>query len=161
MEKDNELKLLIERVIKQLSDFYNGNSWVTDNLEKKVFSLTSSEAEKKVEGQSHSVAQLVAHITAWRNFVVQKLIGNSDYDIEDNSTADWPEAIDWVSTRKEFEACHQNLLEAIKNFPGSQWNEKVPGRNYSFIYLINGIVEHDYYHYGQIGSVLAAVKKMT
>ncbi len=160
MENNNELKSLTERVTKQLNDFYNGDNCVTDNLEKKVFSLTPAIALTKAQGHSHSVAQLVSHIAAWRNFVLQKLNGNNDYDIEDNSTTDWPDPVDWNATRKEFEICHQNLLAAIKDFPVEQWHEKVPGRNYSFIYLINGIVEHDYYHYGQIGSVIAAVKNM-
>lgn len=160
MENNNELKALTGRVIRQLNDFYNGDNWVTDNLEKKVFALKPATALKKVQGHSHSVAQLVGHITAWRNFVVQKMKGNDNFDIEDNSPADWPEAVDWDATRKEFEACHQNLLAAIKDFPVEKLHTKVPGRNYSFIYLINGIVEHDYYHYGQIGSVLAAIKKM-
>ena len=160
MENNNELKSLTERVTKQLNDFYNGDNWVTDNLEKKVFSLTPSIALTKAQGHSHSVSQLVSHITAWRNFVLQKLNGNRDYDIEDNSTADWPKPVDWNATRKEFEICHLNLVGAIKNFPVEQWHTKVPGRNYSFIYLINGIVEHDYYHYGQIGSVIAAIKNM-
>ncbi len=156
MEIDIEIKALTERVIKQLNDFYNGDSWVTDNFEKKVFSLSPAVALKKVHGHSHSVAELVSHIIAWRNFAVQKLSGNNNFDIRDNSTADWPVAVDWIDTCKEFEACHNNLLAAIKNFPVEQWLTKVPGRNYSFVYLINGIVEHDYYHYGQIGSVLAA-----
>ncbi len=159
MENTNELQAAIERVIQQLNDFYNGDNWVTDNLEKKIFSLESSVALKKVQGHSHSIAELLSHITAWRNFAVQKLNGNNGFDIEDNSAGDWPEAVDWDTIRREFEECHQRLLTAIKNFPVEQWHTKVAGRNYSFVYLINGIVEHDYYHYGQIGSVLAAIKK--
>lgn len=160
MENNNELKSLTERVIKQLNDFYNGDNWVTDNLEKKVFSLTPAIALRKTQAHNHSVAQLVSHITAWRNFVLQKLTGNNDYDIEDNSNADWPDPVDWNATRIEFELCHQKLVAAIKNFPVGQWHAKVSGRNYSFIYLINGIVEHDYYHYGQIGSVIATIKNV-
>ena len=109
MENSSEIKVLVGRVIKQLNNFYDGNNWVTDNLEKKVFSLESSQALKKVQGHSHSIAQLIEHMTAWRNFVVQKLSGNSNYDIEDNSNADWPGPIDWIDTQKEFKNCHQKL----------------------------------------------------
>ena len=154
------IKVLTERVVKQLSDFYNGDSWVTDNLTAKVFSLGPDIAFKKPLGHSHSIGQQVAHILAWRNFVVQKLTRNDDFDIEDNSLSDWPEPGDWNALVVEFETGHNNLLAAIKSFPGDQWHSTVPGRSYSFMYLINGIVEHDYYHYGQIGSILAAIKKM-
>ncbi len=113
---------------------------------------------KKIPGHTHSAAQLTAHITAWRNFALQKLTGNNEYDITDNSSEDWPDANNWSVVISDFQSCHKNLLSAIDQFPADQWNNSVPGRNYSFIYLITGIIEHDYYHYGQIGSVLAALK---
>ena len=160
MENNKELKAVIENILKQLDDFYNGRSWVTDKLGKKVFYLTSPVAFKKVAGHSHSVAELIVHINAWRNFGVQKLTGNDDFDIEDNSPGDWPGPADWNTIQKEFETCHQNLLTAIKNFPLEKWHAIVPLRSYSFLYLINGIVEHDYYHFGQINSLLAAIRRI-
>ncbi len=111
-------------------------------------------------GNTHSIAALISHINAWRNFVVQKLIGNSDYDIEDNSTADWPVPVNWLAIQKEFEICHIDLVKAIQSLPVEKLQATVPGRTYTFLFLINGIVEHDYYHYGQVGSVLAAIKML-
>ena len=158
--ENNDLKALKEKLLKQLDDFNNGRSWVTDKLGKNVFSNSPSVAFKKVANYTHSVAEQLAHIIAWRNFVVQKLTGNDHFDIEDNTLSDWPEPPEWNALSREYESCHQDLLAAIKNFPIEQLNSKVPGRNYSFIYLINGIVEHDYYHFGQINSLLAAIKRM-
>jgi uncharacterized damage-inducible protein DinB len=160
MERNNEIKTVVERAKMQLAEFYNGDIWVTDNFKKKVLSIEPGEALKKIQGHNHSVAQLVGHITAWRNFALQKLTGNNNYDIEDDSTVDWPEPNDWNVVCREFEVCHQNLLTAIENFPPDNWNSTVAGRDYSFIYLITGIIQHDYYHYGQIGSVLAGIKKL-
>ena len=159
MDNDN-LMALKQSIFKQLDDSNNGRSWVTDKLGKNVFSHSPSIAFKKVNNYSHSVAEQLAHIIAWRNFVVQKLTGNNNFNIEDNSPADWPEPSEWNALGKEYENCHQNLLDAIKNFPVEQLNVKVPGRNYSFLYLISGIVHHDYYHFGQINSLLAAIRKM-
>ena len=158
---DNRIQLdaIAERVITQLQGFYSGNNWVTENLEQKVFSLPSEKAMNKPDGHSHSVAQLVAHMHAWRNFVLQKLEGNDEFDIEDNSDSDWPPASDWDAIKKDFENGHQKLIVAIKKFPVERLNSLVPGRKYSYLFLINGIVEHDYYHYGQIGSVMAALKR--
>src|SRR5664279_718003 len=134
MKDINEIKVLTERVLKQLNDFYKGDSWVTDNLGNKVFSLLPLVAIKKVPGHTHTIAQQVAHINAWRNFGVQKLIGYDNFDIEDNSPGDWPEPGDWNALHNEFETCHQNLLAAIKNFPVNQWHSIVPRRSYSFLY---------------------------
>jgi uncharacterized damage-inducible protein DinB len=160
MEQDYEIKAVVEWAKTQLAEFYNGNPWVTDNFSHKVLSIGPGEALKKIQGHNHSVAQLVGHLTAWRNFALQKLTGNNEYDIKDDSAIDWPEPNDWNAICSEFELCHQSLLTAIENFPAHLWNSRVAGRNYSFIYLISGIIQHDYYHCGQIGSVLAAIKKL-
>jgi len=157
---NNYFSALKESVLNQLDDFNNGNSWVTDKLGKNVFSLSSAVAFKKVDNYTHSIAEQVAHIIAWRNFVIQKLRQNYNFDIKDNSPADWPETPEWNTLSKEYETCNQDLSDAIKNFPVEQLTTKVPGRSYSYMYLINGIVEHDYYHFGQINSLLAAIKRM-
>src|SRR5665213_1070268 len=131
---NNNLSALKEGVLKQLDDFNNGSSWVTDKLGKNVFSHSSSVAFKNVNNYTHSVAEQLAHIIAWRNFAVQKLTGNDHFDIEDNSVADWTKPSEWNALSREYESCHQDLLAAIKNFPIEQLNSKVPGRDYSFIY---------------------------
>lgn len=159
MENNTGVKAIADRIKIQLTDFYTGNNWVTDNFRDKVLSINEEKAIKKMPGYSHSVSELVGHIVAWRNFVVQKLTGNDDYDIEEESKENWNDLQDWKTVITKFEAGHRHLLAAIETFPPGRWNENVPGRNYSFIYLICGIVHHDYYHYGQIGSVLAAINK--
>jgi len=160
MENNKDIKSIVDRTKTQLVEFYNGNCWVTDNFSNRVLSLTQEIALKKIQGHSHSVAELVGHIVAWRNFAVQKLIGNNNYDIDDESDVNWSDQHDWNTLCSEFESIHKKLISAIENLPINKWNAKVSGRNYSFIYLICGIVQHDYYHYGQIGSVLAAIERM-
>lgn len=159
MDNHAGLKAITERVITQLDGFYKGNNWVTESLEKRIFSVASEKALIKLDDYGHSVAQLVLHMNAWRNFVLQKLEGNDGFDIEDNSDSDWPPTSDWDRIKKDFESCHQRLIDAIKKFPVEQLHSTVPGRKYSYLFLINGIIEHDYYHYGQIGSVMAALKR--
>jgi len=153
-------KAVVDRVRIQLQEFYDGDPWVTQNFKDKVLSIEPTDAFARLNGHSHTAAQLVSHMTAWRNFAVQKLTGNDDYDIEDNSEADWPVPDDWEAVCAEFETSQKRLLAAIDGFPLDGWSGKVPKRNYSFLYMINGIVQHDYYHSGQIGSLLAGIKKV-
>jgi uncharacterized damage-inducible protein DinB len=159
MKVENASLTIVNDVIKQLNTFYNGDPWVTENFSSRILSLNPEEALAKTEGHNHTISQLVGHIAAWTNFAVQKLTGNDEYDIEDNSIVDWPAGDDWKNIRDEFEIAHKKLLVAIRDWPAEKWNAKVPGRNYTFIYLINGLLQHAWYHYGQIGSVLAAVNK--
>lgn len=158
---NNEVKaeIVVENIINQFNDFYNGSNWVSRNFKERILSLSEDIARKKIVNHSHSVEQLTAHIIAWRNFGFPKLAGNDDYDIEDNSLADWPVTSNWSSVQQEFDTMHYNFINAVKNFPLRKWDEQVPLRRYSFTYLLNGIVQHDYYHYGQIASLLAAIER--
>ena len=149
-----------DRIIRQLNDFYSEDNWVTANFKTKVLSLSSDHALQRVSGHTHSVADQVAHMLAWRNFVLQKLTGNDDFDITDNSSDDWPEVKDWSTLVKKFDETHSKLIHAIKTFPSEKLGDTVPLRDDTFTYLLNGILEHDYYHAGQIGAVLAETKRL-
>ena len=159
MYSNIETKAIIERLKLQLTEFYDGSNWVTDSFSKRVLSKKPQHALMQIQGFNHSVAALVGHIAAWRNFAYQKLSGNDKYDIIERSSVNWPDEIDWNVMVEQFGSCHHDLIKAIDEFPVERWNTTVPGRNYSFVYLVNGVVHHDYYHYGQIGSMLAAIEK--
>ena len=159
MNNEVKAKIIIENVISQFDDFYNGDNWVSQNFKERVLSLREDIAQRKMVNHSHSIEQLTAHVIAWRNFGVQKLTGNDAFDIEDNSINDWPATSNWSDVKQEFDTLHHHLIKAIKSFPLQKWSETVPLRSYSFTYLLNGILQHDYYHYGQIASLLAAIER--
>ncbi len=149
------------RIVRQLSDFYEEDNWVTENFKQKVLSISSGDALRNVNGHTHAIAALVAHMYTWRYFVLQKLTGNDSYDIKDNSEDDWPIVEDWHKLTQEFDDCHQALIKAIRSFPADRLDDIVPLRRYTFSYLINGILEHDFYHSGQIGSILAEINRQS
>ncbi len=54
---------------------------------------------------------------------------------------------------------HQELVEAVEKFPSKSLNNQVPGKkgaHYNFYYMLQGVVQHELYHAGQI----ALLKKM-
>lgn len=54
----------------------------------------------------------------------------------------------------ELDKTQQELIKAIRQFPESRLNEKVPNREYDFLTLLHGIIHHDIYHIGQIRLLL-------
>ena len=50
------------------------------------------------------------------------------------------------------------LEEKIRNFPIEDLAKQVPGRNYPYETLLNGIVQHTIYHSGQIAMVLSMLR---
>ena len=148
-----------QNMIYQLNQFYSGDQWVTENYERKVAILDARAAMNKIPAFNHTISEIVNHMAAWRYFVVKKLNGDAEFDIIDNTAADWPEVDSWELTLINFSQSQQDLISALNRFSDDKWKDTVPGRSYDFTELTNGILQHDYYHYGQIGCLIAAEKK--
>ena len=154
----NDTRAEVAGLSQQLSDFYNGDSWVTDNLHNRIFPLHSSTAFKKLHQHHHCIAEQMLHMNSWRNFALQKLTGNNSFAINDSSE-DWPKENNWEKIKNDFTQTHHQLLKAIACFDITRWDAPVPGRTYTYLFLIKGIVHHDYYHYGQMTSLLSVLKE--
>ena len=50
----------------------------------------------------------------------------------------------------EFKSIHKKIIALLKKKEDSFLEEKVDYRNYNFRFLINGMIEHNIYHLGQI-----------
>lgn len=148
-----------QNIIHQLNEFYSGEQWVTENFQRKVAILDARTAMNKVKFFNHTICEIVNHMTAWRYFAVKKLNGDAEFDIIDNTAADWPEIDSWELTLNKFFQSQQDLISGLNHFSDDRWYDTVPGRPYDFAYLANGILQHDYYHYGQIGCLIAAQQK--
>ena len=53
-------------LIEQLEAIQRPKLWMGDSFEKKLNSITKEEAFIQLNGNVHSVAQLIAHLSAWK-----------------------------------------------------------------------------------------------
>lgn len=146
----------LKHLIKMLQHTFEKNAWHGPALKEVLENVSATDAQKKLP-DSHSIIELVAHITAWRVFVVKKLQGNTEYKVTDEMN--FPAPTDWVKVVEELDASQERLMEALKAFDSSKLFESVPhgSYNYNFYTLLHGIIHHDLYHAGQI----ALLKKQT
>ncbi len=113
-------------------------------------SIRPEDAVKQLKGRS--ILRLARHMLAWRTYVLHKLQGDDDFDIDMNSEADWPtdDAMAWPDVLEAFRNNQNQLLDALKSFPETHLDAHVPGRNYTFRFMLEGMGQHDVYHLGQI-----------
>ncbi len=152
----------IQTIITHYQHVFNGTPWYGDAMMDKLGKLSSSLAQQKPSEKLHSIADIIWHIIAWREYVIEKMDGNADFDIELNTTADWQDAgLDWTALLEKLQQ-NQELLIAKLSKKSDEWLEEiVSGREHSFEVLLQGIIRHDVYHLGQIGLIqkLLADKK--
>jgi hypothetical protein len=102
---------------------------------------------------THSIIELVTHMTAWRIFVIKKLQGDRGYIVSD--AMNFPEPTGWLTALKELKQSQAKLLKELDQFPESRWDELIPHDAYkcTFSTLLHGIIHHDVYHIGQVSLI--------
>jgi uncharacterized damage-inducible protein DinB len=140
----------INRIIKALEGNINGNPWFGDNLQKQLEGIDSKKATKIPVGLNHSIAEILTHMMAWRQFVVEKLNGNAEYEvweIPSLNIAEWENILTQLADNQAI------LLETIYKKGEEQLDLKVDNRQYNFRFILAGIIQHDIYHIGQISII--------
>lgn len=78
------------------------------------------------------------------------------------SGKDWPEAgageREWAAAKRRLLETSERLARAIEGLGDGRLREGAPGREYSFYYLLHGVVQHSLYHAGQIAMIRRAIR---
>lgn len=145
----------ISSYIDRLDEAFQGSTWFGNTVLKTIESVNDFDCNFKL-GNGNSAGQIIEHMINWKVFVIEKLKGNAQFDIEINSINDWNREKEY--TKEEFstlldkaKSTHEELIRILKSKTNSEWlNLSVPGREYPYKYIVNGIMQHDIYHSGQI-----------
>ena len=134
-------------IIKQLERVFNGPAWHGPSVVETLDAL-KEESKNSSFKNSHTIIELIGHMTTWRKFVIERLKGNSEYAVSDEMN--FPTSSDLAQTIQHLKNTQQELIDAIQSFPEDRLIEKVTDKEYSFQTMLHGILHHDLYHLGQI-----------
>ena len=150
------MKSETEKIVSLFRRTFEKNAWHGPAVKEVLEGITNEQALKRI-GSTHSIIELVAHMTSWRIFVTRKLQGDDNYKV--TNELNFPETTDWPNVLRELEDSQEKLLEAIRSFPEEKLGDLVPHNEYRYTYytLIHGIIHHDLYHTGQLSLVKRAV----
>jgi len=135
------------RIATLLEKTFNGPAWHGPSVMEALNDFSLQKVSNKI-GESHSIIELVQHMTTWRNFTAKRLAGDNEYEVTDEDN--FPKETDWTVAISNLKQSHVNLTTALKAFPEDKLFTTVPTRNYDFYNLLHGIIQHDIYHTGQI-----------
>lgn len=132
-----------------------GSPWYGESVMEKLERLDYQMVNKVPTGLSNSIARLVKHMISWRQFAIEKLKGNDAYDIRLNTPDDWPEVNiqteeQWRHLLQELHATQDQLFSQLRARNEEDLEQPCHGKSYSLGFLVDGILQHDVYHLGQI-----------
>ena len=143
------MKTETEKIISLLKRTFDRGAWHGPSVMEALKGIEADQAKQRL-GTTHSIMELVAHMTSWRQYVISRIQGNNSFTITDDMN--FPKREDWNNVLEELYASQEELLELIESFPVYKLSELVPASpfNYTYYTLLNGIIHHDVYHSGQI-----------
>lgn len=155
-------QVLIKNLTRQLKEIQDGSLWFDQFFKDKIDKLTDAEAFERPIPMVHSVAEHISHILEWRKECLLRFKGERT-DLM-NSPDDWKDDIElkkigWTGLKSLFFESTETLINAIKNQQDTYLETKFLDTDYNFHYLVEGIIQHDLYHLGQIGITIKLLNK--
>ncbi len=112
-------------------------------------------------GQNGSIAGIVVHVTAWKEFTLPVLQGNTQMP-PTHSIMQWPtpNTANWKQTRQWAAKTADEWQQAVEQLQDSDWQREVLWENDYKITLgnlVDEILEHDIQHAAQIEYLLQRI----
>ncbi len=129
-------------LVQRLKVSYEGDPWHGKSI-KAILQLSDAPLPMKV-------LELLNHMIAWRTYV-SEILNGARYRIELNTPEDWPP----VTQSQEdilnvLEQSQNELILAIDHFNGDEWYDLLGDTKYTCLDLVQGVIDHDIYHSGQL-----------
>lgn len=150
MTLSKELKQSLEKVL-------FGVAWYGKPIYTIIEHVSFEAAYEKPRGSVHNIAEIVLHMLAWTEEVLDRMNGMT---AGLPSSGDWPETgkpdeQKWQTYVNDLKLVNVNLLSVIENFPEEDWNNAIYDERDSepaitYKELITGFIQHLVYHAGQI-----------
>lgn len=154
--------VLINNLIRQLNEIQEGSLWFDQSFKDKFDHLSDAEALTRPMPEIFSVAEHVSHMLAWRKECVLRFKGIKTELM--NSPDDWKSAnelstLGWTNLKNALYNSRAELIDLITDQDDTYLDTKFQDTEYNYHYLIEGIIQHDLYHLGQIGVTIKLLKK--
>ena len=144
----------MKRIRVQLRHIYRGPAWHGPAIRELLEGVDARTAAANPIAGAHSIWELVLHMTYWRRAAAAALDGAS-IDPEPPMAENFP-PVDgtsdeaWEQARAGLDESQKALVTGLKAFDEERLGEYIADREYTFYFLLHGIIQHDIYHGGQI-----------
>ncbi|MBL7723896.1 MAG: DinB family protein [Chitinophagaceae bacterium] len=151
------MKKEILSIIQKIEEVNSGQPW----FGKPVYSILEEVNTKKVyqrpNDTEHSMIELLYHMITWAEFTLKRIEKYPDMDLATFEKMDWrlinPKVHTWKKGLAAFKSTNKEIIAILKKKDDTFLKEIVDFRKYNFHFLINGMIEHNIYHLGQIAYI--------
>ncbi|MBI5859044.1 MAG: DinB family protein [Sphingobacteriales bacterium] len=150
----------VQSIIKNLENTLSGQPWFGRAVYELLDEIDETKVSIKPNDKEHSLLELLWHMNTWADFVLAHLENKTPEEVSSIEANDWrvidPQKHTWEKGIAELKAIHKEIISLLNEKDDSFLKEMVPGRQFNFRFMLNGLIQHNIYHAGQI----AYLKKM-
>jgi uncharacterized damage-inducible protein DinB len=154
--KTNDMTKEISHYVSEFESIYNGEPWYGKSLTAIINTAKAENVFEKPKPGGHSAYEITHHLYAWRALLVKRLNGDSKASIAANSGDDWAPlpkeqtAATWKALVKKLEKNQEELIKGLSRWKDDSFDRNFAGTDYTLRTHLNGQIQHDIYHIGQI-----------
>lgn len=136
----------------QLRRAFDGDAWHGPAVLELLSDVDARSAYAKPITGVHSIWELALHIAAWDGASLRRLDGEvCQPDGEENfPIPPLPTEDAWLDAVTAVKRTHDELVKRVAALPESRLRDQVPGKDYDFDFMLQGVAQHELYHAGQI-----------
>jgi len=142
-----------QSIIRNLENTLYGQPWYGRPVFEILGEINEADVYKKPGGKGHSMIELLYHMLTWAQFTLSRLQNEkkamADFEISDWRTID-PAVHTWQKGLEELKETHTRIVTLLQTKTDDFLKEIVDDRQYNFRFLLNGLIQHNIYHLGQI-----------
>jgi uncharacterized damage-inducible protein DinB len=142
----------VNRILDEYDRVMQGNAWHGDPIWQILNGISAECAAHRANAGTHTIWQIVMHMTFWESVAVRRLAGQkAGLDEALNFPAQpEPTEANWQTTRDELRASNLKLREALAKLDATMLDTLSAAGKRTFYDEAHGVIQHDVYHAGQI-----------
>jgi len=152
--KHKPLKTEITAIITEFNNVLSGRPWFGRSVYDMLEDVKESKAGIQPGKEGHSLIELIWHMNTWARFTYKRLQNSAEDDLETSEALDWreidPSIHTWAVGVAEFKKINAAIVAKLQTADDSLLDVTVDFREYNFRFLLNGLIQHNIYHLGQI-----------
>jgi uncharacterized damage-inducible protein DinB len=147
----------VQSIIRNLQNVLNGEPWYGRPVYALLEDADDAVVYLKPENNSHSMIELLYHMLTWAEFTLKRIRKDKAMDMRVFEKLDWreikPAEHTWENGLAELKKVHEQIIQELQTKNDDFLKEIVDYRNYNFRFLLNGLIQHNIYHAGQVAYV--------
>jgi uncharacterized damage-inducible protein DinB len=140
-------------ILKKMDTVFDGEPWYGKAVMTVLKEMDPSTVYVKPSPETHSAIELLYHMITWAEFTLHQLEGNVPDPLK-YEQLDWrainPVIHTWSAGMESYVSLHNRIINILKKSTPELLNRKAQHRDYDLRVLLNGLIDHNIYHCGQL-----------